>query len=158
VAQFYHDVLAFKARKVGGSLSDIAKSAIEIASEYLGLYSSMEHKLGTLVALTAEDLSSIERRFDEEEPSPNMFDTILGKVEKVVRDQFRLWQGAQSAHKRAKSSARGTVDDGLENESAEESFAASEKFEQQPANVTNQRLLKKFGAVPVSSEFAAKKK
>jgi len=50
-------VLKFKAMEVD-SLSDLASTAVEIASEYLGLYSSMEHKLGELVALTTEDVSS----------------------------------------------------------------------------------------------------
>lgn len=53
LAQFYHDVIVFKAREFEDSLSDIAHDAIEIASEYLGLYSSMEHKLGTFTLFFA---------------------------------------------------------------------------------------------------------
>ena len=108
------------------------------------------------MGLTEEDLEAIERKFDEEDPTPSMFDAIFAKVEKVVREQFKVWQSSLTAHKRAKSASKGN--EAALDEAGDDTEAASEKVGQQPSNVTNQRLLKKFGAVPTALESSPAKK
>jgi hypothetical protein len=154
LAQFYHDVVSFKAREYNDTLSDIAKDAVEIASEYLGLYSSMEHKLGTVVSLSKEELAAIEAKFEDDDPNQEMFDGIIAKVEKVVQEQFKTWQASMVAVKKSKAHARTSSAHQEEVSEVADDESIAENFEVQPANVTSQRIFKKFGAVPMSPNRA----
>lgn len=115
------------------------------------------------MAITSEELAAIASKFEEDDPTQDMFDAILAKVEQIVLDQFKMWQASVSAARKASRSynrSGSSNNDEQPSEVGEEEPSLADKYEQQPSNVTSQRLFKKFGAVPdtVSTSPQSKKK
>lgn len=104
---FYRDVLAFRHRTFK-SLSETSTAAREIATNYLGLLDG-EDLISDLVALSKDDLERVQKRLDEDDPAPSMFDAITDKVERVLSSQFRTWQGSATAHKRSLSERSSSI-------------------------------------------------
>lgn len=126
---------------------------MEIASEHLGLYEEMKHKLG--VKLPSDALKAVEQKFGEDDPTQDMYDGIFATIEQLLTAHFRVWV-AEGRKERPGSASSSAINSPAAN--APETTAPSPSKPEaaledatvaaQPANVTNQRLMKKFGDMP----------